>query len=169
MPHLWPARRNWVKMYLLVNEKRSTLQGKHLLTQRAKTPFQKGLSIQESKQEVTNVVSIAKSKIKVKKKKRLPSETKNRQKHENRRPAVIESLHMQHCSLRGCIRRPHPLPPPTPPPPPPCSLIAGLSRGSFKTVTILPSVWRPYVNKVLSKNSANTMDWRKQTIRTVAL
>ena len=26
--------------------------------------------------------------------------------HENRRLGFIESLHMQHCSLRGCIRTP---------------------------------------------------------------
>ena len=29
---------------------------------------------------------------------------KNTQNHENRRLGLIESLHMQHCSLRGCIR-----------------------------------------------------------------
>ena len=34
----------------------------------------------------------------------LPLETKNTQNHENRRPGLIESSHMQHCSLRGCIR-----------------------------------------------------------------
>ena len=35
---------------------------------------------------------------------KLPLETKNRQNHENRRLGLIEFLHMQHCSLRGCIR-----------------------------------------------------------------
>ena len=39
-----------------------------------------------------------------KSKKGLPLETKNTQNHENRRLGLIESLHMQHCSLRGCIR-----------------------------------------------------------------
>ena len=34
----------------------------------------------------------------------LPLETKNTQYHENRRLGLIESLHMQHCSLLGCIR-----------------------------------------------------------------
>ena len=34
----------------------------------------------------------------------LPLETKNTQNLENRRLGLIESLHMQHCSLRGCIR-----------------------------------------------------------------
>ena len=39
----------------------------------------------------------------------LPLETKNTQNHENRRLGLSESLHMQNCSLRGCIRpRPHP-------------------------------------------------------------
>ena len=38
----------------------------------------------------------------------LPLETKNTQNHENRRLGLIESPHMQHCSLRGCTR-PHPL------------------------------------------------------------
>ena len=33
----------------------------------------------------------------------LPLETKNTQNHENRKRALIESLHMQHCSLRGYI------------------------------------------------------------------
>ena len=41
-----------------------------------------------------------------KSKKRLPLETKNTQSHENRRLGLIESLHMQHCSLRDCIRPP---------------------------------------------------------------
>ena len=36
----------------------------------------------------------------------LPLETKNTRNHENRRLGLIESLHMQHCSLRGCIRPP---------------------------------------------------------------
>ena len=36
----------------------------------------------------------------------LPLETKNTQNHENRRLGLIESLHMQHCSMRGCIRPP---------------------------------------------------------------
>ena len=40
--------------------------------------------------------------------KRLPLETKNTQNHENRRLGLIESLHVQPCSLRGCI---HPLAP----------------------------------------------------------
>ena len=31
-------------------------------------------------------------------------ETKNTQNHKNRRLGLIESLHMQHCSLRGSIR-----------------------------------------------------------------
>ena len=39
-----------------------------------------------------------------KSKKGLPLETKNIQNHENRRLGLIESLHMQHCSLQGCIR-----------------------------------------------------------------
>ena len=51
-----------------------------------------------------------------KNKKGLPVETKNTQNHENRGLVLIVSLHMQHCSLRGCIRT---LLPPTPPPPPP--------------------------------------------------
>ena len=34
----------------------------------------------------------------------LPLETKNTQNHENRRLGLTESLHMQHYSLRGCIR-----------------------------------------------------------------
>ena len=34
----------------------------------------------------------------------LPLETNNTQNHENLRLSLIESLHMQHCSLRGCIR-----------------------------------------------------------------
>ena len=34
----------------------------------------------------------------------LPLEPKNTQNHESRRFGLIESLHMQHCSLRGCIR-----------------------------------------------------------------
>ena len=38
----------------------------------------------------------------------LSLETKNTQNHENRRLGLIESLHMPHCSTRGCIR---PLPP----------------------------------------------------------
>ena len=39
-----------------------------------------------------------------KSKKGLPlEETKNTQNHENRRLGLIESLHMQHCGLRGCI------------------------------------------------------------------
>ena len=38
----------------------------------------------------------------------LPLETKNTQNHENRRLGLIESLHMQHCSLRGCVRPPAP-------------------------------------------------------------
>ena len=38
-------------------------------------------------------------------KKGLPLETKNTQNHENWRLGLIESLHMQHCSLRGCIRK----------------------------------------------------------------
>ena len=42
------------------------------------------------------------SKLQVKK--GLPLEKKNTQNHENRRLGLIESLHMQHCSLRGCIR-----------------------------------------------------------------
>ena len=33
----------------------------------------------------------------------LPLETKNTQNHENWRLCLIESLHMQHCSLRGYI------------------------------------------------------------------
>ena len=37
-----------------------------------------------------------------KSKKGLPLETKNTQDYENRRLGLIESLHMQHCSLRGC-------------------------------------------------------------------
>ena len=49
-----------------------------------------------------------------KSKKGLSSETKHTQNHENRRLGLIESLHMQHCSLRGCIRPPLP-PPPTAP------------------------------------------------------
>ena len=40
---------------------------------------------------------------KSKNKKGLPLETKT-QYHENRRLDLIESLHMQHCNLRGCIR-----------------------------------------------------------------
>ena len=39
-----------------------------------------------------------------KSKKGLPLETKNAQNRENRRLGLIESRHMQHCSLRGCIR-----------------------------------------------------------------
>ena len=31
-------------------------------------------------------------------------ETETTQNHENRRLGLIESLHMQHCSLRGCKR-----------------------------------------------------------------
>ena len=42
--------------------------------------------------------------VKIKVKKGLPLETKNTQNHENQRLGLIESLHMQHCSLRGCIR-----------------------------------------------------------------
>ena len=38
----------------------------------------------------------------------LPLEPKNIQNHENQRLSLIESLHMQHCSLRGCIRPLHP-------------------------------------------------------------
>ena len=34
----------------------------------------------------------------------LPLETKNTHNHENRRLGLIESLHMQHCSLQICIR-----------------------------------------------------------------
>ena len=34
----------------------------------------------------------------------LPLATKNTQNHENRRFGLIKSLHMQHCSLRGCLR-----------------------------------------------------------------
>ena len=34
----------------------------------------------------------------------LPLETKNRENHENRSLGLIESLHLQHSSLRGCIR-----------------------------------------------------------------
>ena len=41
---------------------------------------------------------------KIKVKKELPLETMNTQNHENRRLGSIKSLHMQHCSLRGCIR-----------------------------------------------------------------
>ena len=44
-----------------------------------------------------------------KSKKGLPLETKNKQNHENRRLGLIESLLMQHCNLRSCIR---PLAPP---------------------------------------------------------
>ena len=33
-----------------------------------------------------------------------PLDTKNTHNHENRRLSLIESLHMQHCSLQGCIR-----------------------------------------------------------------
>ena len=33
-----------------------------------------------------------------------PLETEDTQNHENRGLRLIESLHMQHCSLRGCIR-----------------------------------------------------------------
>ena len=39
-----------------------------------------------------------------KSKKGLPLETQNTQNHENWRLGLIESLHMQRCSLRGCIR-----------------------------------------------------------------
>ena len=39
-----------------------------------------------------------------KSKKGLPVETKNTEKHENRRLDLIEFLHMQRCSLRGCKR-----------------------------------------------------------------
>ena len=42
--------------------------------------------------------------MKNKSKKRLPLETKNTQNHENRRLGLTESLHMQHCNLRSCIR-----------------------------------------------------------------
>ena len=35
---------------------------------------------------------------------RLPLETKNTQNHENQTLDLIESLHMQHCSVRGRIR-----------------------------------------------------------------
>ena len=41
-----------------------------------------------------------------KSKKGLPLETKNTQNQENRRLGLIEPLHMQHYSLRGCIRPP---------------------------------------------------------------
>ena len=41
----------------------------------------------------------------------MPLERKNTQNHENRRLCLIESLHMQHCSLRGCIRPTHHLHP----------------------------------------------------------
>ena len=34
----------------------------------------------------------------------LPLETKSTQYHESRRLGLIESLHMQHCSMRGCLR-----------------------------------------------------------------
>ena len=37
-------------------------------------------------------------------KKGLTLETKNTQNHENQRLGLTESLHMQHCSLRGSIR-----------------------------------------------------------------
>ena len=40
---------------------------------------------------------------KYKSKKGLPLETKNTQNHENQRLGLIESLHMQHCSLQGCM------------------------------------------------------------------
>ena len=59
---------------------------------------------------------------------RLPLETKNTQNHDNRRLGLIESLHMQHCSLRGSISTP----PPPPPPPPPG---AGLSDIRFSKIT----------------------------------
>ena len=38
-----------------------------------------------------------------KRQKGLHLETKNTENHENRRLGLIESLHLQHCSLRGCI------------------------------------------------------------------
>ena len=44
---------------------------------------------------------------------------------ENRRLGLIESLHMQHCNLRGCLRAPPPPPPHAPPSPSPPG--AGLS------------------------------------------
>ena len=34
----------------------------------------------------------------------MPFETNNTRDHEIQRLGLIESLHMQHCSLRGCIR-----------------------------------------------------------------
>ena len=34
----------------------------------------------------------------------LPLEKKNSHSHENRRLGLTESLHMQHCSLQGCIQ-----------------------------------------------------------------
>ena len=46
--------------------------------------------------------------VKNKSHKGLPLETKNTQNHENRRLGWIESLHIQHCSMRGCIRPPVP-------------------------------------------------------------
>ena len=42
---------------------------------------------------------------KIKVKKELLLETKNTQNHENGRLGLIESPPIQHCSLRGCIRR----------------------------------------------------------------
>ena len=51
---------------LLFSEQESTLKGRNLLPMGAnsflleKTPFQKGSSVQESKQEVTEVISLAK-------------------------------------------------------------------------------------------------------------
>ena len=39
----------------------------------------------------------------VKSQKGLPLETKNTPNHENWRLGLIESLHMQHCSMQGCI------------------------------------------------------------------
>ena len=42
-----------------------------------------------------------------KSKKGLPLETKNTQNYENQRLCLTESLHNQHCSLRGCIRPPY--------------------------------------------------------------
>ena len=58
-------RSNSVKMFLLPQWKGSIVKGNNLLPLGAnsflleKTPFQKGIGVQEHKQEVTNIISLA--------------------------------------------------------------------------------------------------------------
>ena len=57
-----------------------------------------------SHQELWNIFSVKRLQTELNKSKKiLPLETMNTQNHENLILGLIESLHKQHCSLRGCI------------------------------------------------------------------